>query len=88
LGRRLSENVAEIRRRCPQSRLILVCPIKDFSHAVGNCGADGGIDEEGLVKGLPRLVRKVLRKPKALPIRKATSFGFAETGSTSERKEK
>ncbi len=61
LGRRLCESIAEIRRRSPQSRLILVCPIKEFSSAVGNCGADGGIDEEALVRDLPRLVRKVLR---------------------------
>ena len=64
LGRRVSETIAEIRRLSPQSKLILVRPIKDFSRAVDRCGADGGIDEEALVRGLPRLVRHVLRRSK------------------------
>ena len=64
LGRRVSETIAEIRRLSPQSKLILVCPIKEFSRAIDRCGADGGIDEEALVRGLPRLVRHVLRMPR------------------------
>jgi hypothetical protein len=62
LGRQVAESIAQIRRRSPGSWVILAFPFKEFSRTVGNCGADGGLSEEDLVFGLPRMIRRLSRK--------------------------
>ena len=44
--------VASIKRSSPSSKLILVCPAKDFMAVGRRCGADACLEQEKLVRGL------------------------------------
>ena len=44
--------VASIKRSSPSSKLILICPAKDFMAVGRRCGADACLEQEKLVRGL------------------------------------
>jgi DNA-binding NarL/FixJ family response regulator len=64
MGTEVCQTIAEIRRRSPGCKLILVaCPFED-PQTVADCGADADLEEDALVASLPPLVRKVLSRSK------------------------
>ena len=48
----VGEVVALIKRSSPSSKLILICPAKDFMAVGRRCGADACLEQEKLVRGL------------------------------------
>jgi hypothetical protein len=44
--------VASIKRSCPLSKLILICPGRDFMADARRCGADACLEQEELVRRL------------------------------------
>ena len=63
MGTQVCETIAELKRRSPKSKLILVvCPLEGLSDAVRDCGADADLEEDALVGSLPPLVRRILNE--------------------------
>lgn len=80
VGARLSRVAASIKHSSPQSRLILVCPIRDLMDGARRSGADACIEQEKVVMRLvptvlalsrPKAARNIVVLPRRLPDIKA-----------------
>lgn len=60
---RMDRTVTAIKRYCPQSKLILISPIKDLSSVVRQCGADAYLRDEKLARQLVRMARTLSARP-------------------------
>jgi len=50
----LCQVVSSIKRSSPLSKLILICPARDFMASARRCGADACLEQEDLVRRLSR----------------------------------
>ena len=52
VGNAVCQVVAFIKRSSPSSKLILICPARDFMAGARRCGADACLEQEDLVRRL------------------------------------
>lgn len=84
--------VASIKRSSPLSKLILVCPARDFMTSARRCGADACLEHEELVRRLFKTawVLSARPKPPASRNRRARvtrSFPAQEKNGTQKRRD-
>ena len=63
VSRQVCLMVASIKQSSPLSKLILICPIDDFSRLARKCGADACLTDEKLAGHLLRTARTLTKRP-------------------------
>jgi len=63
VSRQVCLMVASIKQSSPLSKLILICPIEDFSRLARKCGADACLNDENLAGHLLRTARTLSKRP-------------------------
>jgi hypothetical protein len=78
--------VALIKRSSPLSKLILVCPIRDFMGGARKCGADAFLEQEKLVVCLLRTARSLSANSRSAALREfASPFHYRATRTLGKR---
>lgn len=63
LSRGMERTVASIKQASPGSKLIVICPVLEFSRAARRSGADGCLRDEQLTGNLLRMARDLAARP-------------------------
>jgi hypothetical protein len=63
VGTAICQAVAAIKESSPASKVIVVCPVRDFARVARRCGADAYLSHESLVGHLLRKARSLSTRP-------------------------
>jgi len=78
--------VAFIKRLSPLSKLILICPVRDFIGGARKCGADACLEQEKLVACLLPTARALSERRRQATIREFTSHCYYALTSNPRKK--